>query len=336
MKAFKYIIILILILIVGGAIYFSLQDGGIEENKEIIVDAPTPLVYEYISDYKNWDTWNPNVPAQISGEQITNDVDAQIPYSYDKNENGTLTIQSLDSLSNASFIFNSDDVKDLDFSIILKPTEDNKTKLIASIKGERSLENKIWTTILGDEISDEIIPALMNPIVSIGSSLKELMSKKVVEAPFKTTISGGYHLYITQSTNLGNVESLKDQLESTIMYYMSARNITATGNTKVFYETKDLNNNLALITVGIPVGEKIITEVNSQVLCGFKESEDVIKTTLKGDTQFLDEAWKKGSEFILLNGLTRKESPVFEVYRVKMSDVYNPAEAVTDVYIPVK
>ena len=59
MKFIKFLLFLVLIAIIAGAIYFATQDGTyqIESSREI--NAPKEVVYEIVQDLKTWEDWGP-------------------------------------------------------------------------------------------------------------------------------------------------------------------------------------------------------------------------------------------------------------------------------------
>ena len=65
-------------------------------------------------------------------------------------------------------------------------------------------------------------------------------------------------------------------------------------------------------------------------------SYTVIKTTLTGDLKNLKAAWKKAEAFMTSNNYQPAEnSNPFEVYVTGAEDNPNPAEWVTELYLPV-
>ena len=340
MKAFKYIVILLCIVFIGGAVFYSLKDGSIENQQEVIIDAPAPLVYDALSNFSSWEQWNDHLDLEgLKDDQkmLLNDVDAIVDYKYNEDEFGTLKIASLDSLSSAQFDFVSKKGTSLTLNVQIDTTEGNATKLKTTVTGNRDLTDKIVADLFSDEITEEMIPALQEPFEkSLNSALQKMMAQFEISEPFETTTSGGYHLMMTQSTNLGYVQELRKKLEAAVVNYMRRQNIAASGPTKLIYDQVDQQNGTAIITVAVPVAEKIVTEVNSTIICAYKNPVMAVRCTLVGDIKNLDLAKTKINKFIDQQGLSRSSYAPWEVYRKDASDVYNPAEQITEVYIPVE
>ena len=63
MKAFKYILLLLLVLIIGFSIYIAVQPNSFEVERSRTMKAPASMVYDNIIDFKNWAAWSSWVEA---------------------------------------------------------------------------------------------------------------------------------------------------------------------------------------------------------------------------------------------------------------------------------
>ncbi len=78
MKALKYILLLLLILIIGFAIYVAVQPNEYDVKRTQLVKAPVEMVFNNVNDFKNWESWGPwmeedptievSYPEKTSGE----------------------------------------------------------------------------------------------------------------------------------------------------------------------------------------------------------------------------------------------------------------------------
>ena len=57
MRILKYIFLLILLALVGITVYVATQSGQFEVTKSSIIKTPKTTVFEYVNDYKNWETF---------------------------------------------------------------------------------------------------------------------------------------------------------------------------------------------------------------------------------------------------------------------------------------
>jgi hypothetical protein len=59
MKTLKYILFLLLILIIGFLIYVAVQPNEYDVNRTKLINAPANVIYNNISDLKQWESWGP-------------------------------------------------------------------------------------------------------------------------------------------------------------------------------------------------------------------------------------------------------------------------------------
>lgn len=59
MKILKYILLFVLIVVIGLAIYAAVQPDSYEVKRTRVLNAPVEVVYDNVSDYKNWEAWLP-------------------------------------------------------------------------------------------------------------------------------------------------------------------------------------------------------------------------------------------------------------------------------------
>ncbi|MFD0861161.1 GyrI-like domain-containing protein [Sungkyunkwania multivorans] len=59
MKILKYLLLLIVVVVVGFLIYAATQPSEYEVSRTRTLEAPVEVVYNNVSDYKNWEAWGP-------------------------------------------------------------------------------------------------------------------------------------------------------------------------------------------------------------------------------------------------------------------------------------
>jgi len=118
---------------------------------------------------------------------------------------------------------------------------------------------------------------------------------------------------------------------------MMNNNLPQTGMPFSLYNEYNTELGTSIYSVGIPTRSKVDTPKDAKILCGQLPKQKVIKTTLKGDYKNLKEAWDAGYDYIAKNSLEiNEESPAFEVYKSNPDLQPNPAEWITEIYIPIK
>ncbi|MBC8756629.1 SRPBCC family protein [Kordia sp. YSTF-M3] len=59
MKILKYVLLLLLVLIVAGAIFVATRPNDYDVVRSKVIKAPIDVVFNNINDYKNWEAWGP-------------------------------------------------------------------------------------------------------------------------------------------------------------------------------------------------------------------------------------------------------------------------------------
>ena len=59
MKFVKYLLFLLLIILIGLAIYVAVQPNSFSVTREKVIDAPASVVYQNVIDFKKWPNWSP-------------------------------------------------------------------------------------------------------------------------------------------------------------------------------------------------------------------------------------------------------------------------------------
>ncbi|WP_405377697.1 SRPBCC family protein [Nonlabens sp. Asnod3-A02] len=340
MKAFKYIFILILIVIIGGAIYFSLKDGKYDITESRIIAAPPSLIYDQLADFKEWDNWNP----WLEDEETTSTMGTQTKgvdgnYSFtDPYGNGKMTITGIEPnkyvamnmfYDNGMTSSNSDVIMDLE-------RVENGTKVTWNIKGEQGLLDKVMTTVLGFNMEDEIKPKYTAGLENLDDYVNNQMSVHQVHVDGIIETGGGYFLYMSSSTKREKLQIVKSQMLQNIMSYMNRNHIDMYGMPRVVYEKIDPTNNSVLFSAALPVENREITATNSNILSSYQEPGKAVKITLNGAYSNLAEAWRKGEEFISQNGLVKAIASPYEIYKTDPMLTPNPADYRTEIYIPIE
>lgn len=340
MKAFKYIFILILIAIIGGAIYFSLKEGKYDITESRVIAAPPSLIYEQLADFKEWENWNP----WLEDEEITSTMGAQTNgvdgnYSFtDPDGNGKMTITGIDPnkyvamnllYDNGMTSSNSDVIMELE------PVE-NGTKVTWNTKGEQGLLDKVMSSILSFNIENEIKPKYAKGLENLDAYVTNQMSVYQIHVDGIIETGGGYFLYMSSSAKRENLQIVKSQMLQNIMSYMNRNRIDIYGMPRVIYEKIDSTNNSVLFSAALPVQNREITATNSNILSSYQEPGKAVKITLNGAYSNLDEAWRKGEEFISQNGLVKATASPYELYKTYPMLTPNPADYRTEIYIPIE
>ncbi|GAK77607.1 SRPBCC family protein [Nonlabens ulvanivorans] len=339
MKVLKYLFLFILVIIIGAAVYFSLQDGTYYITEKKIIKAPPEMIYEEISDFKNWNHWNP----WTNSTEVTNtlgDITTGINGNYsfkDEYGNGSMTITALEPNksveSEMEYHTSISDSKSV-VTMTLNPVPEG-TEVVWNIKGEDGLKNKVMNFILGLDLEEEIRPMYKKGLNNIEEYLLVEMKKYEISNPGLVDYGGGYILYQTTSTSMDKFSGEMAIMLQDIMKYMKEENISMYGMPMSIYEKFDHNNNSVIFSAAIPVRDRVIPATDAAVLCTYIEPTRAVKVTLKGTYDHLQETWDKGQLFMAQQGYIPGLQAPFEVYKTDPALTPNPADNITEIYLPV-
>lgn len=336
MRILKYIFLLILLALVGITVYVATQKGDFEVTKSSLIKTPRTTVFDYVNDYKNWETF---------GSWMQKDSDLKFNYG----------AKTIGAGAKSSWINGSDEgeirtsfVKEND-SIAQKINYNGTTatiswkfkdtvggtKVTVYSKGKMNLMTKISSFFQGGVtsiISDVYEKSLRNLDKTLNYEMKTYSIKinGIVQRP------SGFCLKQTVSCKIKSVSKNTKILMGRMVHFFKKNKITMAGKPFVNYDTYDPAHDFATISVCIPVNQLISISDGSDVASGEIVAFTCLKTTLTGDYSHSREAWEKAQKYIADNGLKQNFAGNYtEVYVKTIDDVKQPSKWVTEIYIPV-
>ncbi len=340
MKALKYILLLLLLVIVAGSIYIATLENDYHVKRTKVINAPAEVVFNKINDYKDWPEWSPwlgqDPEAELTFGDKTSGVGASYSWAGKKAGEGNMETLSVseDSISQKLNI--------------LKPMEstsniywklnslENGTEVTWGMKGDLDFMSKAYMAFNGG--MDKLIgPDYELGLVKLDSVLQGDMQEYSVTVNGITTHGGGYYLYQTTACKIEEIPNKMAEMMPNLGMYANNNNITMAGPSFTLYHHFDTVNNAVMMSVAIPVTEKVITNVDSGILTGMLKPFTAIKATLKGNYKNLKEAQITTEKYIKDNDFEKVEGlPSMEVYLNSPLDTPNPANLRTEIFIPIK
>lgn len=342
MKILKYLFFLFLIAIIAGAIYIATKDGEYHFEESTIVEAPLPVVFNEVNNYYNWETWGP---------WRTETDDMIISYNENtRGEGGGFSWKS-ENLGDGSIeTVNVNPEESIEQRVIHNPTfseSDGKmywefeeveegTKVTLGMTGKQSFKEKLAFALTENSLSGIFKPRLSRSLEKLNKGLQNKMKVYSINVDGVTTHGGGFYMYTTTATKISQVPTRMQKMLTEVRNYMENNNIAMQGDPFVLYNSWDEQNNSAIYSVGIFTPSLVITPTDSDVLNGMMPVQKVVKTTLKGDHENLKEAWDLAYQYIEENNLQAdEESQPFEVYKTDPDTTLNPANWITEIFIPI-
>lgn len=342
MKILKYLFFLLLIIFIGGTIFFATKKGDYQIEQKQVIDAPPTVIFNQVNNYKTWEEWGSwkkddptmvfNYPEKTSGEGASyswNGADEDgamrtvevIPDSSIKQE---LTIQTPLGERKSEVYWN------------FTPTDSSGTEVTWGITGKHPIMDKAYFTLFGYDFDGEIRKMYKRGLEGLDKRVKEEMEVYSVNVDGLTQHSGGFYMYTSTSTTLDGLSKAMDAMLPKVYNYMQDNNIAISSKPMTIYNQVDSTNDTAIISCGAMTSTRVIVPEDSTILCGFMPSQTVLKTVLKGNYKYIQQAYAKAYEYIQENKYTvNTESPYFEVYTTNPEEVPNPADWITEIYIPI-
>lgn len=342
MKILKYLFFLFLIVIIAGAIYVATKDGKYQVEETAIIHAPVPVVFNEVNNFTNWEKWGPwmedsediiiNYSENKSGEKAF--------YSWKSEKSGDGTIKNVkvipDAMINQKLHLDSkygESNSDVYWNF---EESENGTRVTWGMTGEQTFMEKLAFTFMDKSFAEMTRPMYKEGLENLEEVIKEKIAAYSINVDGVTTFGGGFYMYTTTASKISQIQLKMQEMFADVSLYMEKNNITAMGNPFVLYNEWDEQNNSAIYSAGIFTPSLIITPAESPVLNGMMPVQKVIKTTLKGDYKNLKEAWDAAYMYAQKNNLpVDAGSPAFEVYVVDKERSLNPANLVTEIYIPL-
>ncbi|WP_293895342.1 SRPBCC family protein [Flavobacterium sp.] len=336
MRILKYIFLLILLALVGITVFVATQKGDFEVSKSSIVKTQRNTVFDYVNDYKNWETF---------GSWMQKDSD--VKFNYDAKTIGTGAKCSFDNGSDDGYI-KTVFVKENDslaqranfngttatVSWKFKDTIGG-TKVTVHSKGTMDLMSKISTFFKGGITSileDVYEKSLRNLDKTLNYEMKTYSIKVngIVQRP------SGFCLKQTVSCHIKSVGKNTKIMMAQMVHFFTKNKIAIAGKPFVNYDRYDVANDFATISVCIPVRQQITISPGSDMASGETIAFTCLKTTLTGDYSHSKEAWATAKKYIFDNGLKENFAGNYtEVYVKTIDDIKQPSKWITEIYIPV-
>jgi len=339
MKFLKYLLFLLLIAIIGTAIYIAVQPNEFSVTRVRTIKAPASVVYNNVIDFKNWEAWSSWVEKDprtvITLPKKTEGVGGF--YSWE-DKDGVGTMKTIETIANESIKQQMQfaDFPTSDVNWTFKPTENGSTEVTWNIAGyDLPFIFKMFSVFMGG-MEKQIGPHFEHGLEKLDNIVVESMKVYSININDITEYGGGFYLYNTTNASNTNISNIMGQQFGNIVTFMGQNNIAINGMPFTIYQDMNMENNTVIMSNALPVNEKVIITGDTDILCDYMPKMKVLKATLKGNYTYLSEAWEKTMAYIAENGLEQTNYKPFEIYITDPGDFPNPADWITEIYIPIE
>ena len=336
MRILKYLFLLILLFLIGVTVYVATQKGDFEIAKSAIVKTPRSTVFDYVNDYKNWETFglwmNKENNIKISYPTKTAGVGA---FSSWQSDFGIGAIKTYFVKENDS-IYQKTNFNNTNAAIFwtFKDTIGG-TKVSVLCKGKMDVLTKIKTFFKGG-ISSVLNNVFEKILIKLDKTLAFEMKTYSIKVNGIVQRGSGFCIKQTVSCKVKNVSKNIKMILPRVVRFFKKNNIKMAGKPFVLYDTYDVSKDFVTFSVCIPTEKQIFISSVSDMTTAEIVPFTCLKTTLVGDYSHTAEAWKKAEKYIIDNEFVQNFAGKYvEVYVKTIDDVKQPSKWVTEIYIPV-
>lgn len=342
MKILKYLFFLLLIITIGASVYIATKDGSFQIEQQQLMAAPQEVVFDEVNDlstWQNWDAW-----AEDSEDMIINYGDTIVgegaQYSWNSDEIGDGAFETIKSIPhlNIDQIFTFDTPLGQSTSKTYWEFEKvgDSTLVTWGMMGDLSFMEKLAFVFQEKSLKERMQPKFERGLENLQNEIRKEMESYSINVDGITQHGGGYYMYIATASKMSQVTERMENMISEVGNYMTSNNIEIIGKPFILYNEWNQDRGTAIYSAAYFTPSEVVTPAESSVLNGFMPNQKTLKTTLNGNYDNLEEAWDKAYDYINQNGLTiNEDADAFEVYVVGPKDNANPAEWITQIYIPL-
>ncbi|NHN24220.1 hypothetical protein FIA58_000895 [Flavobacterium jejuense] len=332
MRIAKYIFLLLLLLSIAFIVFIATQPNEFNYKSEKTIASPKNTIFQYINDYKNWNSWYPelNFSTKTSHSEITNGEGAFI--KWDETKITTTHLFSNDS------IYQLEQEGDKKYSLYWKFQEEKgETKVIWGIKGNLTFNEKLFAFLKGgnefiytskiEEGLEKINDYLVNEISNFNILINGVVNNHA-----------SYNIQQKDSCSLAEFPLRSNKALQNLQKFVKQNDIIINGDAFIQFSTWNINNEPLYFAACIPIEEEILTTPLSDITGHYQEEYSALKITLKGSYSHRKEAWKKALAFIKQNEeyILDQDYKITEIHKKDRSNTTKPSEFITEILIPVK
>ncbi len=339
MKAVKYIVFFLLIVVIGVAIYVGVQPNNYEVTRSRTINAPAAVIYDNVIDFKNWEAWSswaerdPDLKITLSDQ--TSGVGGYYSWE-DKDGIGTMKTLAVNPYTSIAQEMQFGDFEPSKVDWSFESNEDKGTKVGWKMSSENVPFMLKAYSVLSGGFDNMVGPDFERGLEKLDSVMIESMNKFEVTIEGLKEYGGGFYLYKTTNANNSNISQIMDQQYGSLGAYMAKNGIEMSGMPLTVYHDMNTEEGTVIMSNGIPVKEKVEVLGENDIVCGYMPKMKVLKVTLLGNYTNLQKAWGQAMVYIAQNNLIQSEEKPFEIYTNDPGSFPNPADWKTEIYLPLK
>jgi len=336
MRILKYLFLLMVLLFIGVTVYIATLKGDFKVKQTAIIHSPRGVVFDYVNDYKNWETFGSWMTKEhgITFVYPAKTMGAGAQFNWDNgSDNGSLKtyfVKENNSIQQKGY-FNGTTAE---MHWKLNDTVGG-TKITVEARGKMDLLTKISTFFSGG-FGSVANDALEKSLRNLDKTLAYEMKTYNIKVNGIVQRNSGFCLKQTVTCRIKSLPRNIKIMMPKMLHFFKKNNLSMSGKPFILYERYDRANDIVTFSVCAPTAEQIFITSGGEITSGEIVPFTCLKTTLTGDYSHLKEAWTKAENYIRDNGYTPNFAGKYaEVYIKTIDDVKQPSKWITEIHIPV-
>ena len=312
MKIAKYIFLLLLLIAITISVFVATKNGNYTVTKSKQIDVSKEIVFNYVSDSKNWETINP-----WKGENTK--------------------VKSIQKIGEETILQNII-INEIpaELKLTFKDTLSKKTIITWTTSGKLSFKDK-FLSIINRGKHNDFGEKFENGLTTLNTILTTEINS------FSVKVDGFVNrdtVFYIQRVVSCKIEELPARIKNTLPKLNELLKITNTpsnGAPFIVYHSVDSLANKITFSVAIPTKKKVFTSAESDIYTGQTNPFQAVKATLTGNYNHKKEALAQIFDFMSENRLERSDrNKIFEIIPVNSLNEKSAAKWITEIYIPVR
>lgn len=337
MKVLKQTLIVIVILVGVALAYIAFMDGNYRVERSREIKAPAALVYHTVNTYKTWGEWSPWLGMDPNAVITYDGPDQGVGSKYhwkgneDVGEGQMETVFAAvnDSLAQKIY-FMAPFESESDIYWSFKETEGG-VEVLWGMAGELPWPWKFMADGMDENIGRDYEKglALLDSVVNVYMNKTSVEIGEVMEQPAHNCLA------IAAECSFDEMSAMIETNMPKLGMYVHNQKIEMQGMPMNIIKKWDEENKRTEFMVAIPTPKD--APVADDIINIQTDPGNFLKVTFKGQYEKSDEAWNAAMAHMEEKEMIwDEERSPYSIYANDPGDFPNPADWITEIYIPVK